>query len=142
MAATMAYASSPSAIAWVGMIIISWLFTAPGLVGFGAANDNPVLSFLDYPGKKIEVCLLAWALGSVTLGIGHSTDEHEVLILKSFKVLEKPREVFGTHFSSISKVVMYRALKSVKSHTSLETARGFVGDQAEHLDLFIEVLDR
>ena len=110
------------------------------LVGFGPTNDNAIISFFNDTGIKIRVSLLTWPLGSVALWVGHPAHEHEILILNSFQVLEKAGEVFGPMFLVDFIGGDVQGVESVKSNAALKTARCFMRDDPQHLDLFYEVV--
>ena len=57
-----------------------------GLVGLGTANDHAVGPFFDHVHEHIGIGLLARALGTIALGIGHPADQHEILFLQPLDV--------------------------------------------------------
>ncbi len=111
-----------------------------GHVDFGPADDDTVFPLFDNMGEQIGIGLFTGALGPVALGVRHAADDHEIFRLDHLEKLDKTWEILrsvgfidfiGGHVQGIH---------GIKSDTTLITAPRFMGDEAEHLDLFNQVI--
>jgi hypothetical protein len=89
----------------------------------------------------IRVCLVGWAPGSVSLGIGHGSHHHEVFVLNIGQPLFEPLKIVGTVF--LVNLIGNRigGIDTVVPYTPLEAGTRFLAEDPEELDFLDQVLN-
>ena len=113
----------------------------PCLMSLGSPDDDAIGSPLDDMSKEVRVGLFVRRKGAIPLRIGHSSHHHDIALLDVDQVFLESLKVIRLIFliGVIGRHV--NCIQGIETDTSLEAGTRLVGDEAQHLDFFDQVID-
>ena len=112
-----------------------------GHMELGASDHDAVRPTFGHMNILIRIGLLRRAFGAITLGIGHGTDHHAVIVLDPGQPAVKALQIVGAQLFINFIDHRVNGIDTVKADAALETGACFLTQHPQQLHFFDQILD-